>query len=96
MYYRDAAGVLFESNADSFPGYAQPVTELSADDYQSAVDDLNAAQFTAVRKSPAQALAVDQTDALMAALPDILQQLATGDGTDPLSVALQQVIKGVG
>ena len=46
-------------------------------------------------QSPAQALATDQTDVLMAALPGILLQIARGDGTDPLSVALKAVIAGV-
>ena len=36
-----------------------------------------------------------QMDAIMANLPQLLLSLATGTGSDPLSVALQQMIKGV-
>ena len=82
-----------------------PYNVLSGDPMWQSIQDWLAAGNTAeeyqppaalaVLQSPAQALATDQTDVLMAALPGILLQIARGDGTDPLSVALKAVIAGV-
>jgi hypothetical protein len=81
-------------------GPAYPYNVLPGDPMWQSIQDWLAAgnkaddyvppTSKAIILSPAQ----EQTNALIAALPGILLTLATGTGTDPLSVALQSVLKG--
>jgi hypothetical protein len=69
-YYQDANGVLFQTNAgDAFfllpeNGYAQPVTELTVEDYTSAISAL-----------PASKALSSSSSVVTMTMPDLLAQI---------------------
>ena len=70
--------------------YGNPLFKLASDGVTvvATVIAPNALQIAA-------RLSTDQMSACMSALPSALRSLALGNGTDPLSVAMQNAIKGV-